>query len=94
MAVRDFRDEHGITWRVWPVNPDDVQPRTSAEDYLGEYLGGWLCFESADERRRLADFPADWESLDESELRGLLSRAAAVRRRRSSHLDPSGGPTP
>src|SRR5919108_1033544 len=32
MAVRDFVDENGVTWRVWPVTPDALQPRTAAED--------------------------------------------------------------
>ena len=88
MGVRDFTDESGVAWRVWAVNPDTLQPHTRAEDYLGAYLGGWLCFESAEERRRLADFPADWERLEAGALCALLQRAAPVRRRRSSHLDP------
>lgn len=87
MSVRDFTDDQGVTWRVWAVDPEAVQPRTRAEDYLGDYLGGWLCFESATERRRLAGYPADWGELDDERLTELLKRASVVARRRSSHFD-------
>ena len=87
MSVRDFTDDAGVTWRVWAVDPDAVQPRTRAEDYLGDYLGGWLCFESATERRRLAGYPADWGELDDERLTELLKRAAVVVRRRSSRVE-------
>ena len=78
MAVRDFKDEQGTRWRVWPVLRSSIHPRTAAEDYLGEYGDGWLCFESANERRRLARYPEDWERLNEKELCLLLERAAVV----------------
>src|SRR5438445_548296 len=57
MAVRDFVDEKGMKWRVWPVLRSSIHPKTAAEDYLGDYGEGWLCFESQHERRRLARFP-------------------------------------
>lgn len=87
MAVRDFIDEAGVTWRVWAVTPDQLQPRTAAEDYLGEFGEGWLCFESETERRRLASYPVEWAALPEAELRALLARAAVVPARRSTHVD-------
>jgi hypothetical protein len=88
MAVRDFVDANGVPWRVWPVTPDTISPRTAAEDYLGDYGEGWLCFESAGERRRLARYPREWESLPDSELCSLLSAAAIVPTRKSTHLPP------
>lgn len=78
MAVRDFVDEKGTKWRVWPVLRSSIHPKTAAEDYLGDYGEGWLCFESTNERRRLARYPDDWEKMDEKELCGLLGRAAVV----------------
>ena len=36
MAVRDFVDEKGMKWRVWPVLRSSIHPKTAAEDYLGE----------------------------------------------------------
>jgi hypothetical protein len=88
MAVRDFVDANGVTWRVWPVTPESLQPKTAAEDYLGEYGDGWLCFESVTERRRLASYPTRWEELSDQELCALLGAAAVVPRRKSSHLPP------
>jgi hypothetical protein len=39
---------------------------------------GWLTFASGTERRRLSPIPAGWESCDEDDLRGYLSRADRV----------------
>jgi hypothetical protein len=88
MAVRDFVDAAGVRWTVWPVVPEALQPRTAAEDYLGEYEAGWLCFESTTERRRLPEFPRNWEQLSEAELRALLRLATVVPRRKTPHLPP------
>jgi hypothetical protein len=84
MAVRDFTDANGVSWKVWPVTPESLQPKTAAEDYLGEYGEGWLCFESASERRRLAEFPADWSELSDEALCGLLGSASLVPKRKTS----------
>ncbi len=78
MAVRDFVDENGVSWKVWPVTPHAFKPRTAAEDYLGDYGDGWLCFESVAERRRLAQYPRDWSNRNDGELSGLLKGAAVV----------------
>jgi hypothetical protein len=95
MAVRDFLDANGVSWRVWPVTPEALQPKTAAEDYLGDYGEGWLCFESAVERRRLARYPEEWVDLSDEELCTLLSAAAIVPARRSTRppppLDPPTG---
>ena len=79
MAVRDFKDERDVVWRAWPVLATSIHPRTAAEDYLGDFSEGWLCFECADgERRRLAKYPRDWDKLPEAQLRTLLKAATAV----------------
>ena len=88
MAVRDFVDTNGVHWKVWPVIPETLQPKTAAEDYLGEYEAGWLCFESAAERRRLPGYPRDWEQLSDAELCALLHLAAVVPKRKRVHLPP------
>ena len=87
MAVRDFTDERGVSWRVWAVTPDQLQPRTAAEDYLGDFGEGWLCFESKHERRRLASFPADWAALPDSALQDLLGQATVAPARRGAHAE-------
>ena len=43
--------------------------------------GGWLCFESAAEKRRLAPVPGDWESCGDDALGRYLASASAVSRR-------------
>ena len=78
MAVRDFVDENSVKWKVWPVLRASIHPRTAVEDYLGDYGDGWLCFESANERRRLAHYPDAWAEIDDKELCKLLSKAALV----------------
>jgi hypothetical protein len=88
MAVRDFVDANGVSWRVWPVTPEAIQPKTAAEDYLGDYGEGWLCFESAAERRRLARYPEEWENLPDKELCVLLAAAAIVPARKPTRFPP------
>ena len=78
MAVRDIVDQKGIKWRVWAVQRSSIHPKTAAEDFLGDYGEGWLCFESANERRRLARFPQDWDRMGDKDLLGLLTKAAVV----------------
>ncbi len=78
MAVRDIVDQKGIKWRVWAVQRSSIHPKTAAEDFLGDYGEGWLCFESANERRRLARFPQDWDRMADKDLIGLLTKAAVV----------------
>ena len=83
MAVRDFVDLNGVKWRVWPVTPSSIQPRTAAEDYLGDYEDGWLCFESNTERRRLAKYPRNWDTLSDNGLLQLLKSAVVTPNRRT-----------
>jgi hypothetical protein len=78
MAVRDVVDEQGVKWRVWAVQRSAIHPRTAAEDFLGDYSEGWLCFESANERRRLARYPDDWDKMPDRELLSLLAKAVTV----------------
>ena len=47
-----------------------------------EMTGGWLAFESAGDRRRLAPIPKGWEEATEAELRMLWAQAKIVPGRR------------
>jgi hypothetical protein len=91
MAVRDFVDESGTKWRVWPVLRSSIHPKTAAEDYLGDYGDGWLCFESQQERRRLARFPDDWDKMTDADLCKLLTKAAVVQARSTRQTPPKSG---
>jgi hypothetical protein len=69
MPVREFIDSKGASWRVWKTRP------TISALYAEELRNGWLTFESATARRRLAPVPGDWEDISRERLE-LLCRAA------------------
>jgi hypothetical protein len=79
MAIRVFRDPEGREWQVWDVVPSrEVEVGSRRRHYLPpEMADGWLCFEAADQKRRLTPFPADWEQKDD-EFMHLLCRSAEV----------------
>jgi hypothetical protein len=84
MAVRDVVDENGMKWKVWSVATASFHPKTAAEDFLGDYAEGWLCFEAATQRRRLAMFPKDWGELSDEGIVALLKKAEIVVPRRNT----------
>jgi hypothetical protein len=43
-----------------------------------EYSGGWLCFESEGEKRRLAPIPPGWEEAGPDRMSGWLQAAKRV----------------
>lgn len=57
------------------------------------FSDGWLCFESAAGKRRLAGFPADWAQRSDTELRKLLEQAqsASSERRHFGTIDRDPG---
>jgi len=76
MAWRAFTAADGTQWTVWDVvrevSPGDfVRPGTER---------GWIVFECADERRRLAPVPDGWSELPDQGLSELLEQAKSVRR--------------
>jgi hypothetical protein len=78
--MRQIRDAAGIEWMVYQVNPT-INSRWNALESLPEgYRAGWLCFESATEKRRLTSPPSNWETLPTEALNGLLGNAIQVRR--------------
>lgn len=81
MALREFVDKHGTLWNVWDITPESMHPVTVREFFLGEYQEGWLAFESASERKRLAAWPENWASLSDGELEALCERAKPAPRR-------------
>jgi hypothetical protein len=76
--VRTYTDPEGTVWMVYLVAAGGG---TSPRLLPAEYQGGWLCFEAADSKRRLAPVPADWESCPESKLDLYRAAAASVQRR-------------
>ena len=65
--------------RADPNYPGDRRKKSFA--LTPEMESGWLCFESAAEKRRLVPVPDDWESCDDATLGGYLASAQGVARR-------------
>jgi hypothetical protein len=76
MAIRDFTDSAGVAWRVWSTTP-----RAGAV-YEESHKTGWLTFESATIRKRLAPIPRGWEEATPERLE-LMCRVAEIVRRTS-----------
>ena len=89
IAVREFLDRRGTSWRVWAVTQEQLHPERPGAERMGEYRDGWLAFEcgGGSERRRLPHYPPNWQRLSNLELEGLLERAEAVRRKRAGGED-------
>lgn len=70
MSHRTIRDDQGVEWQVWDTIPAKLVSRTLES--------GWLTFECATEKRRLAPVPLYWLSAGEGELLRLLGEATPV----------------
>ena len=86
MALRDFTDASGTVWQVWDVMPAHRQAGRAL--YAEGMAGGWLCFECAREKRRLAPVPERWAEYTDVEMAACLGRAEAVRERTTSPAPP------
>lgn len=77
--MRTFRDSNNIDWTVF-----EVRRQVSAKgdwSYLpGGFSDGWLCFESANAKRRLVRYPEHWREFSDGELAALLTQAAPAPR--------------
>lgn len=72
MAYREVTDPSGTSWRVW-----DTIPQRSAT-VRPHYANGWIGFESASGRRRLAPIPPKWELSTDDEILTLLAKAESI----------------
>jgi hypothetical protein len=78
---RVFADARGVQWDVFAVYPE---ARPSVHSQLkGTYPQGWLCFDSASEKRRLSPIPDDWQRWSDEQLARLAERAESASSRRS-----------
>ena len=69
MAEREFTDSKGTRWRVW-----DTVPRMGAL-LPPDYANGWLTFDSALGRYRLAPALEGWETFSVAKLEALCRTA-------------------
>ena len=91
IVKRQFFDATGLSWDVWDVGPQDLSrvdydrrassrahddaPRSLTASVYPELREGWLCFQSATEKRRFAPIPPDWYDLPDAVLRVMLEVA-------------------
>jgi hypothetical protein len=57
-----------------------------------EFTYGWLCFETADEKRRLAPVPEGWDRADDETIEQWCCVAKPVVRRNTNPQRPTTGP--
>jgi len=85
--LRAFTDSTGMEWRVWDVLPttggalSDPSPSHAGSLKHTAFANGWLCFESAIEKRRLAPIPNGWEFQEPPTLEQLRQQALPVQSR-------------
>lgn len=80
--MRQFIARDGTRWDLYEVSRESLV--AGFPNVLPPaYRDGWLVFESAGERRRLAPFPGEWASFSSHALRLLLDRAERVEHRDS-----------
>ena len=86
MALREFTDKNGRAWRAWDVTSSTIHPATRSEDFMRDFLDGWLTFESLDgeAKCRLAPIPRGWDTASDEQLEEWLHAAATVRGERTS----------
>ena len=94
MAERLFLAPDGTSWHAWDVIPGQhLDWPSQARRHLPDALdGGWLCFESAGEKRRLHPIPSEWDAASDLELWDHCANAAPVLRRTASWSSDSAHP--
>ena len=85
MSMRTFADQRGTVWEVFEAHPGSGGKSTMRVP--DTFRMGWLCFQSAHERRRLAPIPAGWEAWDEREFLAALLGPLAMPRRTPQAFD-------
>ena len=83
---RRFVDMMGVAWDAFAVMPSS--DARSASRLPEQYQHGWLCFESATEKRRLGPIPEDWTTASDEQLRRYRDAAQPVQHRPSSRTSP------
>lgn len=80
MLLRQFRDAAGVEWQVYQTDRTEAAERRRDHLLPAEYREGWLVFESATEKRRLAPVPAGWSELSDDSLCALCAKATVETR--------------
>jgi len=82
MPERTFHDSQDTEWLVY-----DCKPAAGLErGFAPEMQTGWLCFQSEAEKRRLVNYPAEWNHYSSRQLEMLLREAVVA-----SWVSPAAG---
>jgi hypothetical protein len=82
-VVPEFAERRRRREESAPGFPPERRKQSSYRVPLGEqWARGWLAFETAGEKRRLANYPATWTLMSDEELSSLLGLAVEVPYRR------------
>lgn len=76
--VMQFVDGKGRDWIVREVKDPNlamIPPQLLTQP---AFAGGWLLFETDDEKRRLAPYPDDWTNLSIAQLEEFCLRASRI----------------
>lgn len=79
MSIRMLTDQDGTVWQVFEVYPHSE--RAARAQVPLNFRGGWLCFQSSFERRRLAPIPLGWRTWDDGALLLSMRQCTGIRRR-------------
>ena len=71
--------------------PPPPPPKKHHATVAAEFAYGWLCFETAGEKRRLAPVPEGWERADDETIEQWCCVAKPVTRRPSGSIRGTGG---
>ena len=89
--LRTLSTESGPDLTTDTTESPGVLSATTRMAVSGELVGGWLCFESDREKRRLWPIPSGWELLSDAELTNLCASAAQTpERKQRLNGSPSG----
>jgi hypothetical protein len=78
LTHRVFDDIRGKRWHAYAVQNSTGTERAALPE---SFRQGWLVFEAADELRRVAPIPENWDQLSIEDLRQLCHKAASSPRR-------------
>jgi hypothetical protein len=78
-SSRDFTDDVGVAWTVREIASPLLAGTLARVLEHDRRRSGWLVFESSEgEKRRLAPYPPDWDTVTEFELVRWCMRATRV----------------
>jgi len=94
MAHRVFQDSSGRLWEAWAVKPSRIERRSDVPGpppaverrqrteprmkVAAQWRNGWLAFQNAAEKRRLAPYPQEWAKASDATLEQLCDSAFVV----------------